>query len=100
MLSKPFPKRHNRFRFKPWPNADGMAMLMGAEKPQWLHQVEMLSGARHGDIKKAALFLGLFLLCGLSLKERHVLVSLRRLAGVPVPDGPARSAVLPQSDRG
>jgi hypothetical protein len=28
----------------------GMAMLMGTEKPQWLHQVEVLPCARHNDV--------------------------------------------------
>jgi len=35
-------------------------MLMGAEKSRWVHQVQVLAGARHGDVKQTAFFLDLF----------------------------------------
>src|SRR5437660_888685 len=50
-----------------------MPMLMGTEKPQWLHQVQVLPGARHCNVKKAAFFLDL-----LGAVDRHV----RRYAAV------------------
>src|SRR5215468_9445539 len=36
-----------------------MPMLMTAKKTQWLHQMEMLPGARHCDVQETALFLDL-----------------------------------------
>ena len=44
-----------------------MSMLMSAEEAQWLHQVQMLPRARHGDVKEAAFFLDL-----LAAVDRHV----------------------------
>jgi hypothetical protein len=29
-------------------------MLTSAEKPRWLHQVQVLASARHGDVKETA----------------------------------------------
>src|SRR2546429_2628581 len=45
----------------------GMPMLMGAEEPQRLHQMQVLPGARHRDVKKTAFFLDL-----LAAVHRHV----------------------------
>jgi hypothetical protein len=45
----------------------GIPMLMGAEEPQWLNQVQVLPGARHGDVKETAFFLDLF-----GTVDRHV----------------------------
>ena len=39
-------------------------MLVGAEEPQRLNQMEMLLGTGHGDIKQTALFLGLRRIAG------------------------------------
>ena len=40
------------------------AVLVGAEEPQRLNQMEMLLGTGHGDIKQTALFLGLRRIAG------------------------------------
>ena len=45
----------------------GMPMLVGAEEPRWLHQVQMLPSTRHGDVKETAFFLDL-----LRAADRHV----------------------------
>ena len=42
-------------------------MLMGTEEPQWLHQVQVLPGARHSDVKETAFFLDL-----LAGADRHI----------------------------
>ena len=44
-----------------------VSMLMSAEESQWVHQVQMLPRARHGDVKEAAFFLDL-----LAAVDRHV----------------------------
>src|SRR5882672_9046939 len=36
-----------------------MPVLLGAEEPQWLHQVQVLPGAGHRDVKETAFFLDL-----------------------------------------
>jgi len=45
----------------------GMPMLMGAEEPRRLHQVEVLPGSGHGNVKKTTFFFDL-----LAAADRHV----------------------------
>ena len=39
-------------------------MLMSAEESRWVHQVQVLSGPRHGDVQETALFLDLLVIPG------------------------------------
>ena len=42
-------------------------MLVAAEHPHWLHQMQVLPGTRHGHVQETAFFLDL-----LAVANRHV----------------------------
>ena len=54
----------------------GMPMLMGAEAPQWLHQVQVLPGARRGHIEETALFLDLLVVSDSHVQGKQPSVTL------------------------
>src|SRR5215831_6764910 len=70
---------------RPWSYrvAAAEAMLVGAEEPQRLNQMQMLLGTGHGDIQQAALFVDLRWLVGGHIRGDAAINEVQHVNSVP-----------------
>ena len=61
-----------------------MPMLMSAIKTQWLHQVEMLPGARHCDVQETPLFLDLLGAADCHIRRDAAVADVEHEHGIPL----------------
>ena len=61
-----------------------VSLLMSAELAQWVHQVQMLPRARHGDVQKAAFFLDLLMVPDSHVRGDAAIGDVEHKHGIPL----------------